>query len=111
MSGRLGAALAVLLWLAPAAAPARTFLDQEEALALAFPGAAIERETLYLTEAERQDAARRAGAEVESEVWIRYRARREGRCADPGWNGITSLRHGAPATRPCAGSTVNRSPA
>jgi len=47
--------------LAAAAAGARVFLTREEALRLAFPGAAVERHTAYLTEAQQKAAQKLSG--------------------------------------------------
>ncbi len=51
-------------------------LTPEEALALAFPGCALERETIYLTAAEVASARELAGTELASAVVHPYRARR-----------------------------------
>jgi FMN-binding domain len=59
LAGALGLGLG-----APAAA--RVFLTVDEALALAFPGAAVERRTAYLTADELAAARRLAGVEVAS---------------------------------------------
>jgi hypothetical protein len=61
---------------APAAA--RVFLTVDEALALAFPRAAVERRTVYLTEVQRQRAGELAGAEVASAIVHPYVATRDG---------------------------------
>jgi electron transport complex protein RnfG len=47
--------------IAAASAGAKVFLTQDEALRLAFPGAAIERRTAFLTEAQRREARRLSG--------------------------------------------------
>lgn len=57
---------------------AKVFLTQEEALKLAFPGAAIERRTAFLTEAERREAARLAGESLPSALAVSYVATKEG---------------------------------
>jgi hypothetical protein len=62
-----------------AAAPAKTFLTQEEALRLAFRDAAVERRTFYLTEAEQAEAARLSGGPRPSALAVAYVARRDGR--------------------------------
>ncbi|MEW6073061.1 MAG: FMN-binding protein [Planctomycetota bacterium] len=65
--------LAALLLLA---APAeRVHLTADEALALAFPGAKIERSRAFLTPEERQRAAALAGSEIEGGLVIPYTAR------------------------------------
>jgi FMN-binding protein len=69
---------AALLLLAAAPLSAKVFLTQEEALKLAFPGAAIERRTAFLTEAERQEAARLAGGPAPSALAVSYVAAKEG---------------------------------
>ena len=55
---------------------ARVLLSADEALALAFPGCAIQRDTVYLTEAELETVHQRAGTELASAVVHPYRARR-----------------------------------
>lgn len=45
---------------------ARVFLTVDEALELAFPGCAFERETVFLTESQVQEAHRLAGIEIRS---------------------------------------------
>lgn len=69
----LAVSLAVLA-LAPAAA--KVLLSSEEALALAFPGCVIARETVYLTTAEVDAARDLAGTGLASAVVHPYRARR-----------------------------------
>jgi hypothetical protein len=69
---------AALLLLAATPLFAKVFLTQEEALKLAFPGAAIERRTAFLTEAERQEVARLAGGPLPSALAISYVATKEG---------------------------------
>ena len=71
--------LALVLTFAPALASAQTFLTQDEALKLAFPGAtAIERRTAFLGEKEVQAAKSLAGSgvEVRSGMVTYYVARR-----------------------------------
>jgi len=70
-------ALAILLAASPAAA--RVFLTQEEALKLAFPGAAVQRKTAFLTEAEQQEAATLAGGPRPSALAVAYVATKDGR--------------------------------
>ncbi|HEV2064759.1 MAG TPA: FMN-binding protein [Thermoanaerobaculia bacterium] len=70
-------ALAILLAAAPAGA--KVFLTQEEALKLAFPGAAIERKTAFLTEAEQQEAATLSGGPRPSALAVAYVATKDGR--------------------------------
>jgi hypothetical protein len=71
--------ITALLLFAAAPLCAKVFLTQEEALKLAFPGAAIERRTAFLTEAERQEAARLAGGPPPSALAVAYVATKEGR--------------------------------
>lgn len=68
-------ALAALV--AAGSAPAAP-ITREEALALAFPGAAIEDERVFLTPDQRQRAASRAGEEIPSALVARYVATRDG---------------------------------
>jgi hypothetical protein len=83
MNARPGAArtLALLAALMPAAAAlaAAGDITREEALAAAYPGAAIRAERLFLTREQQQDAARRAGTDVPSALVARYVASRDGR--------------------------------
>jgi len=74
--------LVALLGLARAG-DARTLLSAEEAVALAFPGATAKRESVFLTEAQRRDAERRAGGPAPSALLARYVVRRAG--AVVGW--------------------------
>lgn len=53
-------------------------VTREEALALAFPGAVIEDERVFLTPDQRERAASRAGEEIPSALVARYVARRDG---------------------------------
>lgn len=63
---------------------ARLLLTQKQALGLAFPaGAAVERKTAYLTDAQVQQAEALAKAKVESKVWTYYAASSSGAAA--GW--------------------------
>ena len=66
----------------PVASPAQT-LTQDEALALAFPGADVERRTAFLDEASLEEAARLAGpgVPVESRVVSYYVAHAAGQPA------------------------------
>jgi len=68
--------MAVLLLGATALADGIT---REEALAAAFPGAAIRAEQLFLTPEQRQAAAARAGVDLPSALVARYIATRDGR--------------------------------
>lgn len=63
------------------AARAKVFLTVDEALRLAFPGAKVERRTLYLTEAQQERAEGLAGVEVRSRLVHAYAATSGGRAA------------------------------
>jgi hypothetical protein len=54
-------------------------MTADEALALAYPGCEVERSTVYLSEAQRESAARESGVEVRSRLVHPYRARCGGR--------------------------------
>ena len=71
--------LAAWLLLAASPATARVFLTQEEALKLAFGGAAVERRTVFLTEAEAKEAARLSGGPPPSGLIVAYAATKNGR--------------------------------
>jgi hypothetical protein len=72
-------ALALTLILAAAApAVAKVFLTQEEALKLAFPGAAVERRTAFLTAAESKEVASLSGGPPPSALAVAYVATKEG---------------------------------
>lgn len=71
------ALLAVLLVAASAPARARILLSLEEALRLAFPGAEVEHETVFLTDAEIAAAAEAAGEPIVRALVVRYLARRQ----------------------------------
>jgi len=61
---------AALLGAAPARA--RVLLSQKDALAAAFPGAAPERRTAFLTDAQAKAVEEAARAKLESKVWTYY---------------------------------------
>lgn len=67
-------ALAALL-AAVAAGPAagKVFMTADEALALAYPGCTVDRETVFLTDEQRAEARRRSGVEVRSSLVHPYR--------------------------------------
>lgn len=71
------------LLLAACAIPsgAQVRLTKDEALKLHFPGATIERKTLFLTDGQHREIERAATARVESKIVTYYVARREGRLA------------------------------
>src|SRR5213075_736242 len=59
-------------------AHAKVFLSQDEALALAFPGAHVTRKTAFLTEAERDEVARVSGGSKPSALSTYYIAEKDG---------------------------------
>jgi|GEM_PF-668290 len=66
--------------LAPAWSPAgKTFLNRDEALALAFPDCEVERTTVYLSEADCARIQKAAKVDFDSRVVYPYRATREGK--------------------------------
>jgi hypothetical protein len=77
---RRAAVFAIALAVCPAAG-AKVFLTQEEALKLAFPGAAVERRTIFLTDAEALEAAALAGGPRPSALAVAYVATKDGRLA------------------------------
>lgn len=56
---------------------ALSLITREEALALAFPGASFQSETVFLTRPQREEAARLAGVEIPSALIARYLAFKE----------------------------------
>lgn len=68
-------ALAVALVAAAHPAAAATLIGVEEAMALAFPGAAIERDTIFLTEEARAAAEAAAGTSIAGAMVTRFVAR------------------------------------
>ena len=75
-----------------APAGARVLLSQQEALALAFPGCAVERATLYLTPAQRQRAGSLAGEPLRSALVPVYRARCGGQPAGTAYFDVHRVR-------------------
>ncbi len=76
-----GAALPMLLLLAlavaalaPAPVQGGVFLSRAEALELAFPGCAVNRQVRYLTPAQQSAAQRTAGTDIDSRLVVRYAA-------------------------------------
>jgi Na+-translocating ferredoxin:NAD+ oxidoreductase RnfG subunit len=69
----------VLLLFLAAPAAAKVFLTQEEAMKLAFPGAAVERRTAFLRGAEQKDAAALSGGAAPSALAVAYVATKDGR--------------------------------
>jgi len=53
--------------------------SREEALAMAYPGAVIRAETIFLTDQERKEAAAKAGVEISSSLIACYVATRDGK--------------------------------
>lgn len=74
-------ALAALLALLAEGALAKVLLTQPEALELVFPGCALERRTVYLSEAQVRDAERDAGTRLVSAIVHPYVARCAGKPA------------------------------
>lgn len=77
---RAGVLAAVALLAAAAAGPAagKVLMSADEALALAYPGCEVERDTVYLTAEERRVAERRADVPVPSAIVRPYRVRCDG---------------------------------
>jgi hypothetical protein len=71
--------IALGLALAAGAARAKVFLTQEEALKLAFPGAAVERKSIFLTEAEVEEVAKLCGGPRGSALAAAYVASWDGK--------------------------------
>ena len=63
-----------MMVLVGSSAVATVLITVEEALEQAFPGANTERETIFLTEEQRQTVAERSGADVSSALATRYAA-------------------------------------
>ncbi len=63
---------------APIGARAVTFMNQQEALEKAFPGAEVARRTVTLTDEQMAEAARLAGDPIPSALVFVYEARRDG---------------------------------
>jgi hypothetical protein len=102
MSSRFSLALALgsLAWpVAPAAPQAaaappalQVHLTLAEALALCFPGASIERGTVYLDEDQRTRAQALARETIEGAVVHPYRALRDGVCVGTAWVDVHRVR-------------------
>jgi len=75
------AAFLIVSLAAAAPAGAKVFLTQDEALKLAFPGAAIERRTVFLTDGEVREAAALSGGPRASALAVAYVATKDGRLA------------------------------
>lgn len=76
---RLGLSIALGFLLAAGAARAKVFLTQEEALKLAFPGATIERRSIFLTGAEVEEVAKLSGSAKGSALAAAYVASKDGK--------------------------------
>ncbi len=76
LGGLLLGGLGLLLAAGPAAA--KVYLSVDEALAVAFPGCAVERQTVYLTDEQLRQAREAAGVEIASALVNPYRAVCEG---------------------------------
>jgi Na+-translocating ferredoxin:NAD+ oxidoreductase subunit G len=74
------AAVAALLGLS-ATAGAKVFLTQEEAVKLAFPGAAVERKAFFLTQPEQKEVEKLSGGPASSALAVAYVAVRDGKAA------------------------------
>src|SRR4051812_853763 len=75
MRSRRSLGLVVAVWMAlavPAAAPAKGFLTQEEALRLAFPGAKVQARNAFLTDEQRRTAKTLSGEEELPSALVRY---------------------------------------
>jgi hypothetical protein len=91
---RTGVLAAAVLVATAAAGPAaaRTLMTADEALALAYPGCRVERATVYLTEAQREEAERLSGGEVRRGVVHPYRVRCAGRAAGTAYFDVHRVR-------------------
>jgi Na+-translocating ferredoxin:NAD+ oxidoreductase RnfG subunit len=69
--------VAIAVCLVVGAAGATVLITVEEALALAFPGASTARQTLFLSDDQRNRAEQESGSEVSSALATRYVARDE----------------------------------
>ena len=76
LAGALAAAFAVFT---ASPALAKVFLSQEEALKLAFPGATVERQSIFLTESEVSEVAKLAGGPRPSALSAAYAATKDGK--------------------------------
>jgi hypothetical protein len=65
------------VFLAGSAAWSTVLIGVEEALELAFPGSTTTRETIFLSDQQRNSVAARSGADVSSSLATRYVAQRE----------------------------------
>jgi len=74
----------VLAFALPGALSSAVLLTVDEALEQAFPGCEVERETVYLTEEQREAVERVAGSDLSTAIVHPYRAR----CEDPSAGGV-----------------------
>jgi hypothetical protein len=63
---------------APVASAGKVYLTVDEALALAFPGAEVERTTRYLTDAQRRRVEKLGDVDLEASIAYAYVARKDG---------------------------------
>jgi len=70
----------------------RALLSVDEALRLAFPGATVERESVFLTEAQLEAATASAGEPVRRALVVRYVARRDGALAGTAYLDVHTVR-------------------
>ena len=66
--------LALIVFGAALAAPARVLMTQEQALASAFPGAKVSRQTFFLTPQQHAAAQKESGVDFREQLVIRYTA-------------------------------------
>ncbi len=74
-SSLIHAVVTMVVVLVAIAAPATVLITVEEALEQFFPGAQIERQTLFLSDEQRRAVEERSGADVTSALATRYEAR------------------------------------
>ncbi len=65
-------AAALLLLLPASQARAKLLLSQKDALAMAFPGAVVEKKTAFISKEQTRLAQKRARAKVDSSLWTYY---------------------------------------
>ena len=73
-------------------ASAKVFLSADEALALAFPGCVVERQTVFLSDAQRKRAEKLAEAPLESALVYPYRGICDGKLAGVAYFDIHRVR-------------------
>lgn len=82
MHSLLRTASILFVWLAaamPASAAAKVFMTRDEALALAFPKAEIDRHTVFLTKAQEEAVEKLCGGALTAPIVYPYEARLEGK--------------------------------